>query len=1171
MTGKRAGKSSGKSASNHADASDQAPPAPGIAHGVDAAAPTTPPASPSTLNQGQRKAVDHTGGPLIVLAGPGTGKTHVITSRVARLVEQGADPSSILALTFSVKAAAEMRRRFAVAIGPRRAEQICATTFHSFGNRIMARFGDLIGLRRERTIMDGAQQIRLLRSLIRRHGLFEHMAARGREQAAEPMKAFIGACRNAARSPRDAMLYAETMLRRAQQNPDGLTGDALVAAHQEAIEFDQRARLFAAYDDECFERGLLTFDDFLTTPLRIFAQHPFAASIVRDELRHVLVDEFQDVNRAQVELLRHIAPPKLPSGARPDLCVVGDDDQAIYAWRGAHSKAFAEFEKAWGAAQRAPLTENYRSGRAIITAANAVISRCGTRFDPDKIIEQARAPRDGAPGNGVVEGVILDDDKHAGIAIVAMIRRAREMDPSLAFSKFGVLCRGNSAVSSVVAALEMHGVPVAVRERPSPLDDQAVQDLLAWLRLLADPTGPAAGACVRRLLLRPPFFVPMDRVTRWVKSYETEQSWNGEDARPTLLSWLVARSKDDPALDRFLILAEELRRFAAQNTGALTVRRVIARAELAYAEPEMSSAARARRVSALAAAIRWAESRQPHFDPPGDVAALMSYYDDLPPGEDEFAAPGDERLDGAAEQESSDLDAVSVMTAHKAKGLEFDTVFIVKCRPNGFPDKKRDEEDPAPAEFLGYVRDGHEDEERRLFYVACTRAERRLVMLAKAKKKKGEATDFFIELEQETPGLSMSVLDGTQIIEGAGLSPDSAGEVDDAEAAEARRQKLLAREAALVRQSAFAALHDASDARLNDAALSGVQHRLASAAEALRAIDLLRTTGALPPMLPAAHEPRLRELASQLERGAPAAGPVGLKPPLKLSYSAIAAYQKCGRCYFLSQFHGVREATGENVSLGAFVHEALRRFTDECRRAEEDGRFPPGHERLLELAQIVCREQWPPSLPFDREILDQMRAQLTNFHERFDAHSANVLAFETAVRFRYPCPRDAGRWHTFTAKFDRLDQPLGAGVRLVDYKTGHNAAKFLEPKRDDLQMSIYAMALHVYFKMSDGDRARRPDGEELPLLGAEIQPPPGVAEYWLLSTGQRGSIAFDQLRLDKARKTIDEAIMGMLRGEWPRGHTQDGPCPGCAWVGDDWTPERPPESPAQEMFENDAE
>lgn len=1074
----------------------------------------------SGLNAEQARAASHNAGPLIVLAGPGTGKTRVIIARVARLIEEGAAPESILALAYNVKAAEELRSRLAESVGARTAENVQARTFHSFGNSLIKRFGDWIGVRSERAIMDSAQSKRLLRGLVFDHALFEHLAASGREAGVEVGRRFIAACKNSARTPADAERFAGEWEKRIERNAAGLTGDALEAERQRFIEFRDSSRLFTLYDAECLQQGLMTFDDCLALPLRIFAEKPTTAAILRDEIKHIVVDEFQDQNRAQIELLRRLAPP----ASNPDLCVVGDDDQSIYGFRGADTRAFAHFAEVWPSHQQIALVVNYRSGSGIIAASNSVIARCASRFAPEKKIE-ANPKREGGPG--VVEGVILEDDAHAGAVIAAMIALDRRDHAHKPFSSYAVMARQHKDLDAIEAELARLGVPARVRRPRSPAEDEGVKDLLAWIGLLTDPSGVGHSASVQRLLVRPPFFVESPRVHEWRMAFERQRSFGRKDDGSSFAEWLRTIEPADAAVARFLAMLDELRLDAASERAERVVFEIIRISDVARAE-DLDGRARAARISALVRVLRFARTRQRFLEPPGEIAAFARYYDDLDEKEQGFNPPGDERLDADADGESDGEDAVQIMTAHAAKGLEFETVFLAKCRPRGFPAQKRGESDDdvrdaLPSEFSGRSPDDETDEQRRLFYVACTRAEQRLVLLAKKKGSGGKTIDYFNELTQPSPSRGVTVRRAAEVLDAAGLKAGDDVPVDIGGVGY-RRETIVRDEMARVRRHAYSALHDAAAADVSTAALDDAKHRLTDAAEALHALEHLRANGSLPEATPTVYHERLREVAARIELESPAEAPSrAMSPPLSLSYSNIEEYERCPACFYLKYVQRMPEEQTDALGFGSMVHKVLERFYAEVREAESSGKPRPNEPRLATVCETTIRELWPASKPFDRPALDKALAQTSLAFRTLHDPSSNILEIERTARFKYPDPDTAGLLHDFTAKIDRIDQSPDGGLVVIDYKTGHGNKGLREPPANDLQLCAYAMALPTIFGDEGSDTA-----------SPTAKTPDGFAEYWILSEGIRGRIALKDLDLAGARARIDAAIRGMLAGNFER-------------------------------------
>lgn len=1075
----------------------------------------------SNLNSAQREAVKYDAGPLIVLAGPGTGKTRVIIARLVRLLEDGHAPDSLLALTFSVKAAEEMRFRLVEAVDERVAARVRMHTFHSFGKDIIDRFGDWTGLRRDMVLMDSAMSRRLLRRLIIERNLFTDRAAEGRDSVIARVRSFIGACRNAACTPQKVLAYAQQTQSDLKNPPSDLAADpdALAARRIEAGEFLQLAQLYEAYDKACRDDGLFTFDDLLTLPLAIFEQKHGAASILRDELRHVVVDEFQDVNAAQIEMLRHVVPPKLPSGKPPDLCVVGDDDQAIYGFRGADTHAFRRFADIWTTSKTVALTTNYRSGAPIIKAANAIITHAQSRFAPDKVIESDPAPL--ADDHSSVEGVITDDGA-AGSVIAAMILDDRARNPSRNWSNYAVIARTNGYAEDIASELELAGVPIARRRRITPLDDLAVRDLLAWLRVLTHEDDTTN---VHRLLTRPPCNLPPDVVKRWLVAYERAK-WDGETM--SFADWLATHHADDQTVARFVVLRRELLQATQGQPANLAIDHVAKRSGVTIHE-HLEPSERAARIARIVKVLTFAQSCQPHLEQPGDLAAFLRHYDDLDDNEKQFDRAGDERISPqSAQNEIEVVDAVSIISAHSAKGLEYDTVFVVRVRPGfGFPYAERsDDADIAlPTELTGAGESDHTDEERRLFYVACTRAERRLVLLANPKKKRGKATDYFIEITEDTQGLQVPITAGDDWLTKTNVVARDAMEAVAIDADGARRDAMLERERRRARQEAFAALHDAQ--RVGDeAGMQAIIERLSHAARSIAALEAMAQGSELPAFLVRVPEEQAQwqAIADRVRRASPEDQVPTLKPPLELSYTMVDQYLNCPRCFYMRYVLGYSEPETGAINIGIVVHGALQKFMLETMNAEADGQEPPGVDRLRAIGDGLFRMRTPRSQSYDRASHEKVQSQLELYFERLH-DDAEVLQLERSTKFAYP---HAGLTHHFTAKLDRVDRLPDGRIRIVDYKTGNATKKLLEPKSDDLQLCIYAMALPRLLDPSHPD----------PVL------PAGVAEYWLLSTGERGTIDLAQLKLDKAREQIDKSIAGILAGSFEKGKSTRHLCEG---------------------------
>ena len=350
------------------------------------------------LNPQQREAVESTEGPLLILAGAGSGKTRVITYRIAWLIEHaGVRPSSILAVTFTNKAAEEMRERVARLVPVGALSRPWVSTFHSFCVRVLRDEGERIGLRRDFSIYDEDDQLRVVKACIRHLGLAE------KEVQARAVLSRISFAKNHGKSPEISFQSAADPL-----------------AERVAVIFD-------LYTRELKKAGAVDFDDLLLEAARLFREDAEAALKYNERFHYILVDEFQDTNRPQYELVR------LLTRVRQNLCAVGDEDQSIYSWRGADIRNIVEFEKDYPNAKILRLEENYRSTQCILDAASAVVAH--NRYRKGKKLWTSRQ---GGAKIGLYEGL---DGENESLFVADSIAKRHAADPA---ARFAVLYRTNA-------------------------------------------------------------------------------------------------------------------------------------------------------------------------------------------------------------------------------------------------------------------------------------------------------------------------------------------------------------------------------------------------------------------------------------------------------------------------------------------------------------------------------------------------------------------------------------------------------------------------------------------------------------------------------------------------------------------------------------------------------
>ncbi|MET8751146.1 DNA helicase PcrA [Streptomyces sp. NPDC004667] len=616
------------------------------------------------LNTEQAAAVVHAGSPLLIVAGAGSGKTRVLTHRIGHLLSaRNVHPGQILAITFTNKAAGEMKERVEGLVGPR-ANAMWVSTFHSACVRILRRESKRLGFTSSFSIYDAADSKRLMALVCRDLDL---------DPKKFPPKSF-----NAKISNLKNELIDE---------------DAFAAQAADGFE-KTLAQAYAMYQGRLREANALDFDDIIMTTVHLLQAFPDVAEHYRRRFRHVLVDEYQDTNHAQYTLVRELVGPGYPDLPPAELCVVGDADQSIYAFRGATIRNILQFEEDYKDATTILLEQNYRSTQTILSAANAVIERNENR--------RAKNLWTQAGSGSVITGYVADTEHDEAQFVADEIDRLTDAGDAKA-GDVAIFYRTNAQSRVFEEIFIRVGLPYKVVGGVRFYERKEVRDVLAYLRVLANPEDNVP---LRRILNVPKRGIG-ERAEAMVDALALREKITFPQALRRVDEAFGMAARSTNAVKRFNVLMEELRTIVDSGAGpAVVLEAVLERtgylAEL-QASTDPQDETRIENLQELAAvALEFEQARDESN--PGTLAefleqvALVADSDQIP----------DEDEDGSG--------VITLMTLHTAKGLEFPVVFLTGMEDGVFPHMRA----------LGQTKEL--EEERRLAYVGITRARERLYL-----------------------------------------------------------------------------------------------------------------------------------------------------------------------------------------------------------------------------------------------------------------------------------------------------------------------------------------------------------------------------------------------------------------------------------------------------------
>lgn len=660
------------------------------------------------LTPKQMRAVTHPGGPLLIVAGAGTGKTLVLTRRIAWLIAtKRARPSEILALTFTEKAAAEMEARVDV-LAPYGFVDATISTFHAFGDRVLREQALEMGLAPNFRVLSKAEGFIFFRDRLFEMPLERYRPLGDPTRYVDAVLSLISRTKDEDVSPQ---AYRECAARLAERAGTPVASGEMVDDAASQLEL---SRVYEVYQRLLREAGRVDFGDLITLPLQLLRDRPDVLRRYQERYTHILVDEFQDTNHAQFELVRLVAGP------HRNVTVVGDDDQAIYKFRGAAISNILGFTRVYDDATQVVLTENFRSTQPVLDAAYRLIQH----NNPDRLEVRNRLDKRLVAARGVgfkVQHFNYDTLSDEADAIAEMITDHVAADGH--YRDCAILVRANGDADPFMRALNMRGVPWWFSGTRGLYDREEVRVALSFLRVLADPANNLSLFYLGTSSLYLVDATDMARALAYAnrRNRSLEHTFRSMRDAGELAAELSPESR--ATIARLIEDLDEMRKAMRHHpTGRVLYEYLVTRTGYVRRLATSEQPGDEMKVASLA---RFFDIIARH----GDVAV----YDRVPEfvrRMEDLIAAGD---DPPTPDPDQDFDGVQILTVHKAKGLEFPVVFLVNCVADKFPSRNRSEPLQIPDDLIRQrevlpTGDMHMQEERRLFYVGMTRARDRLVL-----------------------------------------------------------------------------------------------------------------------------------------------------------------------------------------------------------------------------------------------------------------------------------------------------------------------------------------------------------------------------------------------------------------------------------------------------------
>lgn len=645
------------------------------------------------LNEAQRAAVEYIDGPSLVIAGAGSGKTRVLTYKIAYLLSQGMKPWSIMALTFTNKAAREMKERIGKLVGNDLAQHLYMGTFHSIFSRILRAEAEHIGFNNNFTIYDESDSRSLIKAIVKEMGLDD-------------------------KKYKPAAVHAKiSMAKNNLMSAAAYDSDAAIFEQNKRAQMPEVGKIFVAYVQRCKQANAMDFDDLLTLTYQLFREHEDIRHKYAARFDYVLVDEYQDTNHVQMSIVMQLCQEK------QRVCAVGDDSQSIYSFRGANIDNILNYQRQFQGTRLFKLEQNYRSTQTIVEAANSLIKHNRNQIPKDVFSENAKGEK--------IQYKPAYSDKEEAAIVAKGVKRIRRED-GCQYSDFAILYRTNAQSRSFEEEFRKQGIPYRIYGGLSFYQRKEIKDIIAYFRLVANPDDEEA---IKRIINYPARGIGATTVLKIADcAHQNQVSFWEVIGAPERYGLAVTKGTMNKLETFRLLISSFIER--AQTTDVYELGDAIIK-ESGISQDIMSGkdaddlARQENLEEFLSGMSAFVEERREEGR--FDELFLQDYLQDV-------ALLTDADSDG-----DKDEPRVSLMTVHAAKGLEFPTVFVVGLEENIFPS-------PLSAASLREL-----EEERRLLYVAITRAEKHCILTnAKNRWRYGK-------MEFDNPSRFIDEIDGKLI------------------------------------------------------------------------------------------------------------------------------------------------------------------------------------------------------------------------------------------------------------------------------------------------------------------------------------------------------------------------------------------------------------------------